>query len=149
MQEIISYNYDLIRALHIISVIAWMAGLLYLPRLFVYHTQCESGSDQSETFKTMERRLLKIIMNPASIASWIFGLLMLYAYWDMFKSAGWMHTKLLLICILTWLHHVLARHVKNFAADKNEKSEKYFRILNEAPTIIMIAVVLLAVTEPF
>jgi len=145
----LSYNYDLLRALHIISVIAWMAGLLYLPRLFVYHTQVPIGSEQSELFKTMERRLLKIIMNPAMIAAWIFGALMLYAYWDMFKSAPWMHAKLGLIVILSGVHHMMVRDVKRFAADQCDKSTKYFRILNEVPTIIMIVVVILAVMEPF
>ena len=149
MQDFLAYNFDILRALHIISVIAWMAGLLYLPRLFVYHTQVPTGSDQSELFKTMERRLLKYIMNPASIATWLFGSLMIYAYWDSYMSAGWFHTKFLLVCILTGVHHVMARHVKKFAADKNEKSTRYFRILNEVSTIIMIAVVFLAVVEPF
>lgn len=149
MQDFFAYYFDILRALHIISVIAWMAGLLYLPRLFVYHTQVPVGSDQSELFKTMERRLLKFIMNPASIATWLFGLMMIYAYWDTYKTAGWFHVKFLLVCILTVVHHMLARHVKAFAADKNEKSEKYFRILNEVPTIIMIAVVILAIVEPF
>lgn len=150
MQEVLAYHYDLLRALHIIAAIAWMAGLLYLPRLFVYHTQATPGSETSETFKVMERRLLKIIMNPAMIATWLLGLLMFYAaYWDSFETVPWLHVKLLLVVLLTGVHHILGRHVKTFAADKNEKSTKYFRILNEVPTIIMIAVVLLAVMKPF
>lgn len=149
MQDVLSYYYDLLRALHIISVIAWMAGLLYLPRLFVYHTKAEPGSGMSETFKIMERRLLRIIMNPAMIATWVFGLLMLYAYWDVFATSGWMHAKLALVAAMTWVHHLLARHMKAFAADKNDKPEKYFRILNEVPTVLMIAIVILAAVEPF
>ena len=137
-----------IKAFHIISVIAWMAGVLYLPRLFVYHTEAEKGSRQSETFKIMERRLLKIIINPAMIAAWVFGLLMLYSNWGVYKTAGWMHTKLLLVLIMSGVHGMLAKHVKIFARDENKKSAKFFRILNEVPTILMIVIIILAVVEP-
>ena len=138
-----------IKAFHIISVIAWMAGVLYLPRLFVYHTEAEKGSRQSETFKIMERRLLKIIINPAMIAAWVFGLLMLYSNWGVYKTAGWMHTKLLLVLILSGVHGMLAKQVKIFARDENKKTSRYFRILNEVPTILMIFIIVLAVVEPF
>ncbi len=149
MTEFLTTNYELIRAFHIISVIAWMAGLLYLPRLFVYHADAEAGSELSETLKIMERRLLKIIMNPASIAVWVFGGLMLYSRWEYFMGEGWMHAKLTFVVLMTVYHHVLVKYVKAFAADKNKKSAKFFRILNEVPTLLMILIVILAVAKPF
>lgn len=141
--------YDTIKALHFIAIIAWMAGLLYLPRLFVYHTGAEKGSELSETFKIMERRLYKAIMNPAMIAAWIFGGLMLYAHWDLFKISGWMHAKLTLVFLMTGVHHIQLKYLKAFAADNNQKSEKFFRIFNEIPTILMILIVIFAITKPF
>lgn len=141
--------YEWFRALHIISVVAWMAGLLYLPRLFVYHALCEVGSQQSETFKLMEYRLLKVIMNPAMIASWIFGLLMLYANWSYFSTTIWIYIKILLVFALSGYHGVCSKHVKLFAKDENNKSDKFFRIFNEVPTIMMIIIIILAVVEPF
>lgn len=149
MQDILNNYYDLIRALHIIAVISWLAGLLYLPRLFVYHTSAPVGSDLSETFKIMERRLFKCIMNPASFAVWILGGLMLYAHWDLLKTSGWMHAKFSCVVLMTGLHHVLLKYLRAFAADKREKSTKFFRILNEIPTVLMIVIVILAVTKPF
>lgn len=149
MDEFLTAHFEWIRALHIISVMAWMAGMLYLPRLFVYHADAPKGSEMSETFKIMERRLLKIIINPAMIAAWVFGLLMLYSNWAVYKSEGWMHTKLLLVFLLSGVHGMLAKRVKVFARDENEKSARYFRILNEVPTIMMIIIVILAVVEPF
>lgn len=149
MDEFLTAHFEWIRALHIISVMAWMAGMLYLPRLFVYHADVPKGSEMSETFKIMERRLLKIIINPAMIAAWVFGLLMLYSNWAVYKSEGWMHTKLLIVFLLSGVHGVLAKRVKVFARDENEKSARYFRILNEVPTIMMIIIVILAVVEPF
>jgi putative membrane protein len=126
-----------------------MAGMLYLPRLYVKHADAPKISEMSETFKIMERRLLKIIINPAMIAAWVFGLLMLYSNWGVYKSEGWMHTKLLLVFLLSGVHGMLAKRVKVFARDENEKSARYFRILNEVPTIMMIIIVILAVVEPF
>lgn len=149
MDEFLTAHFEWIRALHIISVMAWMAGMLYLPRLFVYHADVAKGSEMSETFKIMERRLLKIIINPAMIAAWVFGMLMLYSNWGVYKTAGWMHTKLLLVFLLSGVHGMLAKRVKVFARDENEKSARYFRILNEVPTIMMIIIVILAVVEPF
>ena len=142
--------YPWIKALHIISVIAWMAGMLYLPRLFVYHCDAEPGSVQSETFKVMERRLLKVIINPAMISAWIFGLTLAFTPGIVdWSSDGWMHVKLLLVLVMSGVHGSLAKHVKLFAADNNQKSTKFFRILNEVPTVIMIAVVILVVVKPF
>lgn len=139
--------YEWLKALHIISIIAWMAGLLYLPRLMVYHCNSETGSDQSETFKVMERRLLKAIMTPAMIASWGFGLWLavLIEAWQF----PWFHAKFLLVIGLSGMHGFQARWVRKFAADQNDKSDRFYRIWNEGPTLIMIAVVILAVVEPF
>jgi len=148
MQEILSMNYEWLRAFHIISVIAWMAGMLYLPRLFVYHVDAEIGSDKSEAFKVMERRLLKIIINPAMIAALIFGILMFVAN-PALLSEAWMHMKFTALFLMFGVHGVLAKNVKRFAADQNIKSTKYFRIVNEVPTVLMVIIVIMAVAEPF
>ena len=148
MQELFSQYYEWLRALHIIAVISWMAGMLYLPRLFVYHADSDVGSDKSETFKIMEWRLLKFIINPAMIAAWILGLSMIYANPGMMGD-GWIHVKLLLVLIMSGVHGMLAKQVKVFKRDENTKSAKYFRILNEVPTVLMIAIVILAVVQPF
>lgn len=140
--------YPIVKALHVVSVIAWMAGLLYLPRLFVYHAAAVPGSETSETFKVMERRLYRAIMNPAMIATWIFGLLMLYMVPDWFED-GWMHAKLFLVVVMTATHHLMGRWRKGFATDENEKSARYYRIVNEIPTLIMVVVVFLVITKPF
>ena len=148
MADFLLENYPYIKALHIISVIAWMAGLLYLPRLFVYHAGAPKGGELSETLKTMERRLLRFIMNPAMIAAFIFGGLMFWANPGLF-SAPWMHTKLLAIVILTGVHHAFAAWRKKFERDENAKEAKFYRIWNEVPTILMIIIVFMAVAKPF
>lgn len=139
--------YEWVLALHIISVISWMAGLLYLPRLFVYHVDAETGSVQSETFKTMERRLLRAIMTPAMIASWSFGL-WLTVLTDA-AAAPWFHAKLILVAALTVSHMAMARWRRAFAADENRHSAKFYRMINELPTLLMIAIVSLVVVKPF
>jgi len=149
MQDLLLQNYEWLRAFHIISVIAWMAGMLYLPRLFVYHAGVKIGSDQSELFKIMERRLLKIIINPSMIATWILGLSMVYANPGMLEGQGWLHVKFLLVLIMSGIHGMLAKAVKVFARDENVKSSKYYRILNEVPAVLMIGIVILAVVQPF
>jgi putative membrane protein len=139
--------YEWIKALHVIAVIAWMAGMLYLPRLFVYHCDAEAGSKQSETFKVMERRLMKAIMNPAMIVTWLSGLYLAWiAHWF---SMGWLHGKLLLVVILSGVHGFFSRYVKDFAADRNIRSQKFYRIINEVPTILMMGIVILVVVKPF
>ncbi|MFN3700790.1 MAG: protoporphyrinogen oxidase HemJ [Alphaproteobacteria bacterium] len=148
MQEILIDYYYWIKALHVISFIAWMAGLLYLPRLFVYHSETSAGTEISETFKTMERRLLRIIMNPAMISTLVFGILMLIAMPDLLKQ-GWMHGKLGALFLLFGVHGVLSKHRRLFANDLRPKSAKYYRILNEIPTALMILIVVLAVVKPF
>lgn len=136
-----------LKSLHVISIIAWMAGMLYLPRLFVYHCSAEPGSAQSETFKVMERRLLKAIINPAMIASWIFGLWVAYEI-NAF-SDGWFHAKLTLVLLMSGAHGYLAGRVKVFARDENTKPAKFYRILNEVPTVLMILIVILVIGKPF
>ncbi len=138
-----------IKALHVISIIAWMAALLYLPRLFVYHCAAEPGSVQSETFKVMERRLLKAIMTPAMGGAWIFGIAMIALNPEMMKGQGWLHAKLALVLLMSGMHGVLAKHVRLFANDANVKPARYFRILNEVPTVLMIAIVILVIVKPF
>lgn len=136
-----------IKALHLIAVIAWMAGMLYLPRLFVYHTRAEAGGELSETLKVMERRLLRAIINPAMIASWVFGL-MLFVHiggW----TYGWMHAKLLLVILLSAQHGFLSRWRRGFERDANVHSERFYRVMNEVPTVIMIAAVILVIVQPF
>jgi putative membrane protein len=139
--------YEWIKALHVIAVIAWMAGMLYLPRLFVYHCDAEIGSKQSETFKVMERRLLKAIINPAMAVTWLAGLYLAWAgHWF---SAGWLHGKLLLVIAMSGLHGFFARYVKDFAADRNLRDKKFYRIINEIPTVLMVGIVILVVVKPF
>jgi putative membrane protein len=136
-----------VKALHIMAVIAWMAGLFYLPRLFVYHAASPRGSAQSETFKIMERRLLKAIMTPSMIAVWVTGLLTAWSFGDF--SAGWLHAKLALVLVLSGFHGYLARRVKVFAADANQRDAVFYRVLNEAPTVLMALIVVLVVVKPF
>ena len=138
--------YEVLKALHIVSVIAWMAGLLYLPRLFVYHADAPVGSAQSETFKVMERRLLRGIMNPAMIAVWIFGLAL--AWQGEWWHAGWWQMKFALAAGLTIVHHLYGRWRKDFERDRNTRSSGYYRWWNEVPTVLMIAIVFLAVLKP-
>ncbi len=139
--------YGWVKALHIISVIAWMAGMLYLPRLYVYHCTAESGSTQSETFKVMERRLLRAITNPAMIASWLFGILLVLHLeaW----TEPWFHAKLTLLIGMQIIHAALARWRKQFERDENRHSETYYRYMNEVPTLLMIGIVIFVVVKPF
>ena len=136
-----------IKSLHVVSIIAWMAGLLYLPRLFVYHCGAAAGSEMSETFKVMERRLLRAIMTPAMILAWITGLTL--AVQAGFFTAGWMHFKLLLVLIMSGAHGYMSRCVRTFAVDANMRSHKFYRVLNEVPTLLMLAVVVAVIVKPF
>jgi putative membrane protein len=141
--------YPWVKALHIVSVIAWMAGLLYLPRLFVYHCGAVAGSIQSETFKLMERRLLRGIMNPAMGAVYVFGIALLLTPGVVDWASGWLHVKLALVVVLTAYHHALVRWWKGFAADANTRSAGFYRAMNEVPTVIMIVIVVMVVVKPF
>lgn len=136
-----------IKALHVLAIISWMAGQLYLPRLMVYHVAAERGSKQSETFKTMERRLLKAIMTPAMVVAWLTGLWMA---WSVFAfKGGWLHVKLLLVIVMSAHHGQLARWVREFAEDRNMHSARFFRIANEVPTVLMIAIVVMVIVKPW
>jgi putative membrane protein len=136
-----------LKALHIVAIIAWMAALLYMPRLFVYHSQVEPGTEASETFKIMERRLLKAIMTPAMLASLLFGISLgvVQAQW----TESWLHLKTLFVVALAASHMIMARYVKAFAKDQRPASETWFRWFNEAPTLLMIGIVFLVVFKPF
>jgi putative membrane protein len=135
-----------IKAAHVIAVIAWMAGLFYLPRLFVYHCKAEAGSALSETFKVMERRLLKAIMTPAMIASWILGLLLVHVLGGV---PGWLAVKLAAVAALSGFHMMLARYARQFGEDQRPRDERYFRIINEAPTLLLIIIVVMVIVKPF
>src|SRR5688572_6112851 len=136
-----------LKALHVIAVIAWMAGMLYLPRLLVYHCEAEVGSKQSETFKVMERRLLRAIINPAMIATWVLGLWL--AWEGGFFRSGWLHGKLALVLILSSLHGYLSAATRAFAEDRNSKSARHWRIMNEVPAVLMVGIVILVIVKPF
>ena len=137
-----------VKALHVISIIAWMAGLLYLPRLFVYHCEATPGSESSERFKVMERRLMRAIMNPAMGAAYVFGitLLVLEPGW---LSQGWLHAKILFVLGLSAVHGMMSRWMKDFAADRNTRPQRFFRIMNEVPTLLMIGIVIFVIVKPF
>lgn len=139
--------YETAKILHIISIIAWMAALLYLPRLMVYHCDSTAGSEQSETFKVMERRLLKVIMTPAMIASWVFGV------WLMVETAaygaGWFWAKLFLVIVMSAFTGFCAVWVKEFARDERKRPQRFFRFANEFPALLMVFIVILVVAKPF
>lgn len=141
--------YPWIKAAHIVSIVAWMAGLLYLPRLFVYHADATPGSDKSETFKIMERRLLRGIMNPAMIGTLIFGALLAGTPGLVDWSMGWIWVKLVGVAGLLAYHHLLARWRKEFAADQNTRQARFYRFINEIPTLILILIVVMVVAKPF
>jgi putative membrane protein len=136
-----------IKALHVIAVIAWMAGLLYLPRLFVYHAQAEAGSNQAETFKVMENRLLRIIMNPAMIVVWLTGPFL--AWRQGMYMDRWLWAKVVLVALLTGFHHALGLWRKDFAADRNSRDQRFYRLINEVPTLLMVGIVVLVIVKPF
>lgn len=139
--------YAWLKALHVIAIIAWMAGMLYLPRLYVYHCKATPGSEMSETFKVMERRLLRAIINPAMIAAWVFGLWM--AWLGDLWMEGWFHGKLALLLGMQLVHAGLARWRRHFARDANRHPERFYRIMNEVPTLLMIGIVILVIVKPF
>jgi putative membrane protein len=139
--------YVWIKAFHIIAVIAWMAGMLYLPRLFVYHAGVAPGSAQSETFKVMERRLLKAIINPAMAATWLLGLVLVWL--GDWHSARWMWAKFALVIAMSALHGQFVRYWRDFAVDRNRHSEKFYRVINEVVTVLLVLIVILVVVKPF
>jgi protoporphyrinogen IX oxidase len=135
--------------LHIIAVIAWMVGLLYLPRLFVYHCDCKKNGESDKMLQNMERRLLRFIMNPAMICTIIFGVAIIFSNKEYYQTAGWLHTKIFLVLILTGIHAFFARCRKNFVNNNNQYSQKFFRIINEVPSLILIFIIALVVFKPF
>jgi putative membrane protein len=139
--------YEWVKAAHVISVIAWMAGMLYLPRLFVYHADAPKGSDRSEMLKVMERRLLRAIINPAMAATWIFGLWLVWLgqWW----SQPWFLAKFALVLLLSGAHGALSRWRKDFERDANTRPAKFYRMVNEVPTVLMIGIVILVIVKPF
>jgi putative membrane protein len=141
-------GYLVIKACHVVSVVAWMAGLLYLPRLFVYHCAAAPGSELSETFKVMERRLMRAIMDPAMVLTWSFGLWLLALSPD-YLFQPWFWVKASGILGLTWLHHLFGRWRVAFAEDRNRRSARTFRIANEAPTLALIVIVFMVIVKPF
>ena len=136
-----------LKAFHIVAVISWMAGMLYLPRLFVYHAAAEPGSAQAESFKVMERRLYKFIMLPAMIATWLLGIALLLVTKDF--AAGWFHAKFVLVIAMTIMHGLFGHWAHEFSHDRNRHTAKFYRLVNEIPTVLMIVIVLLAVLKPF
>ncbi len=147
MEAFLSGGYLWFKAIHVIAIIAWMAGMLYLPRLFVYHCEVTPGSGESERFKVMERRLMRLIMNPAMIAAWIFGLLTAFSIdaW----SSGWFHAKLLFVVGLQVAHGMMSRWRRAFAEDRNTHSARFFRLMNEVPTLLMVGIVIFVIVKPF
>jgi protoporphyrinogen IX oxidase len=147
MANLAASLYPWVKAIHVVAVISWMAGMLYLPRLFVYHCEAPAGSPQSETFKTMERRLLKAIINPAMGVAWVLGLWL--AWYGFGFRGGWLHAKLALVVGLSALHGQMARWVREFAEDRNRRPARFYRIVNEVPTALMIGIVILVIVKPF
>jgi putative membrane protein len=136
-----------IKAFHIVAVIAWMAGMLYLPRLFVYHAGVAPGSEQSETFKTMEQRLLRFIMTPAVIVTWLLGIALVIE--GQYLAATWFHLKIVLVALMTVMHGLFSHWARDFVHDRNAHSAKFYRIANEIPTVLLITIVILATVKPF
>lgn len=136
-----------VKAAHVVAVISWMAGMLYLPRLFIYHCDAAPGSETSETFKVMERRLLRVIINPAMVLTWVLGLWLVWQ--GGWLSSGWLHAKLALVLVLSGVHGYFSASVRKFAADANTVSQRNWRMWNEVPTILMVVIVILVVVKPF
>lgn len=146
---VMAYVYPWTKAFHIIAMVAWMAGMLYLPRLFVYHCEVSPGSRESERFKMMERRLLKQIVNPAMMATWFFGVLLVLTPGILDWSAGWWHVKLTAVLLMSGLHGAFSRWRRDFLEDRNRRSQRFFRIANEIPTLLLIVIVIMVVVRPF
>jgi len=149
MSDWLAAVYPWTKAFHLISVISWMAGLFYLPRLFVYHAeQAEIGGILSETLKVMERKLLRLIMNPAMIATWVFGIALIMTPGIVDWSDWWVWAKAAMVVAMSWFHHSVARWRKDFAADANLRSGRYYRLANEVPTVLMIGIVIMVIVRP-
>ena len=147
--ELLAYAYLWIKSLHVISVIAWMAGMLYLPRLFVYHCDVKPGTAESARFKVMERRLFKFIINPAMISTWCFGLLLVLTPGTMSWSDGWWQVKFTCVILLSGFHGALSAWRRRFRDDANRKPARFYRMMNEVPTLLMIIIVIMVIARPF
>ena len=141
--------YPWTKALHIIAIIAWMSGLLYLPRLYVYHCEAAPGSEASERFKVMEYKLFKLIMNPAMIATFVFGIVLALTPGLVDWHAGWFYVKLASVFLLAGAHGMQSKWRRNFLADRNEKPQRFYRIMNEVPAVLMVIIVIMVVVQPF
>ncbi len=141
--------YPWTKALHIIAIIAWMAGLLYLPRLYVYHCEAAPGSEASERFKVMEYKLFKLIMNPAMMATFLFGIVLALTPGLVDWHAGWFYVKLASVFLLAGAHGMQSKWRRNFLADRNEKPQRFYRVMNEVPAILMVIIVIMVVVQPF
>lgn len=150
MSGLLVAAYPWTKALHVMSMIAWMAGMFYLPRLYVYHTMLRPGSAESERFKVMERRLLKQIINPAMIATWVFGLVLLstpgVVNW---ATDGWWHVKFTMVLLMSGFHGAMSKWRREFLEDRNRRSHKFYRVANEVPTVLMIVIVIMVIVKPF
>jgi len=149
MEDLLIEWHEWIEAFHVISVIAWMAGMLYLPRLYVYHAEAAAGGESSEMLKVMERRLLRVIINPAMLTAFLFGGTLLLTPGVVDWSAGWIYAKLVLVFTMAGFHGQLSRWRKDFLADRNERSAAFYRKMNEVPTVLMIGIVILVIVKPF
>ena len=147
--QALSYLYPWTKAFHVIALIAWMAGIFYMPRLFVYHCDVRAGSAESERFKVMEYRLFKQIMNPAMIATWVFGLMLVLTPGVIDWSAEWWHVKLFCVILMSGFHGAMSRWRKDFLADANRRSHKFYRFANEGPTVLMVVIVIMVIVRPF
>lgn len=141
--------YAWIKAFHVVSVIAWMAGMFYLPRLYVYHCDLARGSSESERFKVMERRLLKQIINPAMIATWSFGVLLVLTPGVIDWHAGWWHVKLAAVLLMSGFHGAISKWRRDFLEDRNTRPQRFYRIANEVPTLLMLVIVIMVIVRPF
>ncbi len=149
MADFLLNNYLWFRTIHIIAFISWMAGLFYLPRLYVYHVSADKGSNLSETFKIMERKLLHIIMTPAMVLTWISGMTMIFANLGMFTTGKWLHVKLVAVFLMQIFHILLSKWRKDFLKDENKHTESFYRKVNEIPTLLMFVIVIMAIIKPF
>lgn len=149
MAEFLNISYLWVKAFHVVSIISWMAAMLYLPRLFVYHCEAKPSGELSEKLKVMEYRLAKYIMTPAMIATYITGILLLLTPGLVIWSFGWIHAKIFLVLLLSGVHGLFLQYVKTFANDQNVRPQKFFRVLNEVPTLIMILIVIMVIVKPF
>ncbi len=147
--DMLSVFYPWTKALHVIAMVAWMAGMFYLPRLFVYHCDMQPGSRESERFKVMEYRLLRQIINPAMIATWVFGILLVLTPGAIDWTSGWWHMKLIAVLLMSGFHGAMSKWRREFMEDRNKRSHRYYRIANEVPTLLLMVIVIMVIVRPF